>query len=94
MNLFGQILAALYQQDIVEEEDIRKWYASPAARGAGAGEGAAAKNMRKLWTVGSRMIAQFDAQGDSESEDESEEESGEEGEGTGSGSGSGSDESE
>ncbi|KAJ6496585.1 nucleotide-diphospho-sugar transferase [Mycena vitilis] len=78
--LFGQILAELYQTDIVEEDDIRAWYASPAAKGVGLAGGPTADNVKRCWAVGARMIEQFDEQ---ESEGEGEGDSG-------SGSGSGS----
>ncbi|KAJ7172576.1 nucleotide-diphospho-sugar transferase [Mycena filopes] len=69
--LFGQILAELYQTDIVEEDDIRAWYASPAAKGTGLVGGPTAENVKRCWAVGARMIQQFDEQ-ESESESESE----------------------
>ncbi|KAJ7046683.1 nucleotide-diphospho-sugar transferase [Mycena alexandri] len=67
--LFGQILAELYQADIVEEDDIRAWYASPAAKGTGLKSGPTTENVKRCWAVGARMIQQFDEQ---ESESESE----------------------
>ncbi|TFY76741.1 hypothetical protein EWM64_g7267 [Hericium alpestre] len=76
MPLFGQILAALYQNDIVEEDDIRAWHAQPEAKGEGLKPGALLENMKKTWIVGARMIHQFNEQ---ESSDEgSDEEGGEE----------------
>ncbi|KAI8998514.1 nucleotide-diphospho-sugar transferase [Trametes punicea] len=73
--LFAQMLAALYQHDLVEEEHIRKWHSSPAARGEGLKPGSAlAEGVRKCWTVGAKMIEQFDAESEEES---TEEESGE-----------------
>ncbi|KAI5122066.1 hypothetical protein M0805_006049 [Coniferiporia weirii] len=94
LALFGQILAALYQHDIVEEDHIRAWYSLPASQGTG--EGASAENMRKCWVVGARMIEQFDEQDD---EDDSEEEEGGEDDsndddGSEEGEGEGEDESE
>lgn len=82
MGLFGQILAALYQNDVVEEDDIRAWHGMPASRG---GEGpdesasAAQENMLKCWLVGKKMIEQFDEQEDSDSD---EDEGGHHGEGS------------
>ncbi|KAJ7632522.1 nucleotide-diphospho-sugar transferase [Roridomyces roridus] len=67
LPLFGQILAELYQKDIVEEDDIRAWYALPAAKGVGAEK--TVENVKRCWAVGARMIEQFDEQ---ESESESE----------------------
>lgn len=67
MPLFGQILAALYQDDVVEEEDIRSWHALPASKGVGLGPGPTTENIKKCWSVGARMIEQFDEQ-DSEEE--------------------------
>ncbi|KAG7092347.1 hypothetical protein E1B28_008707 [Marasmius oreades] len=64
--LFGQILAALYQEDIVEEEDIRAWHNLPASQGDGN------EQMKKCWLIGGQMIEQFDEQ---ESDDDDEEES-------------------
>ncbi|TDL27353.1 nucleotide-diphospho-sugar transferase [Rickenella mellea] len=65
LPLFGQILAALYQSDIVEEDEIREWHATSSSKGSG--QGTLAENMHKCWTVGGKMIEQFDEQ-----EDESE----------------------
>lgn len=73
MALFGQILAALYQEDIVEEEDIRKWYSLPDSKGEHGKSDEVAENFKKCWIIGSHMIKQFDAQGSSESEEDSEE---------------------
>ncbi|KAH9857019.1 hypothetical protein C2E23DRAFT_748650 [Lenzites betulinus] len=76
--LFAQVLAAFYQQDLVDEDDIRAWHASPAARGEGVKEGSAlAEGLKRCWAVGAKMIEQFDAESESEeesSEEESEEE--------------------
>ncbi|KAF8902045.1 nucleotide-diphospho-sugar transferase [Gymnopilus junonius] len=77
MPLFGQILAALYQEDIVEEDDIRLWHALPDSKGQDRKEGVETENFQKCWMIGSHMIQQFDAQ---ESETESEESSEEEAE--------------
>ena len=60
--LFGQILAALYQNDIVEEEDIRNWHAEPEAKGEGVKGGNLLENIQKTWIVGARMIHQFNEQ--------------------------------
>ncbi|KAI0341739.1 nucleotide-diphospho-sugar transferase [Trametopsis cervina] len=72
--LFGQILATLYQDDIVEEDDIRAWHAKPAAKGEGLKPGALLDGVKHCWTVGGKMIEQFNAQESSEDEDSSEEE--------------------
>lgn len=39
MPLFGQILAALYQEDIVEEDDICGWHILPSTSGGDGREG-------------------------------------------------------
>ncbi|KAN0076973.1 Nucleotide-diphospho-sugar transferase [Tylopilus felleus] len=70
LPLFGQILAALYQEDIVEEDDIRTWHKKPSAQGEGVKPPATQENFKKCWIVGAHMIKQFDEQ---ESEEESEE---------------------
>ncbi|EIW60017.1 translation initiation factor eIF2B catalytic subunit epsilon [Trametes versicolor FP-101664 SS1] len=75
--LFAQVLAAFYQADLVEEDDIRKWHASPAAKGEGLKPGSPlAEGVKRCWAVGAKMIEQFDAESESdeESEDESEDE--------------------
>jgi len=69
-HLFGQILATLYQNDIVEEEDIRNWHALPEAKGENVKNGVLLENLQKTWIVGARMIHQFNEQ---ESDDESSE---------------------
>jgi len=81
--LFGQILAALYQDDIVEENDIREWHESPTSQGLGLLPGTRTDNIKKCWEVGSRMIQQFDEQDDDEEsgeDEDSDEDSGEDGE--------------
>ena len=70
MPLFGQILAALYQEDIVEEDDIRGWHILPSTSGGDGREGVERDNFRKCWTIGAHMIRQFDDQDSSESDDE------------------------
>ena len=72
MPLFGQILAALYQEDIVEEDDIRGWHILPSTSGGDGREGVERDNFRKCWTIGTRMIQQFDDQDSSESDYEAE----------------------
>ncbi|TRM61898.1 nucleotide-diphospho-sugar transferase [Schizophyllum amplum] len=74
MPLFGQILAALYQEDVVEEDDIRAWYKSPLSRGEGVEDTAKVEDIKKCWAVGGKMIQQFDAQGSDESSEEESEE--------------------
>jgi translation initiation factor eIF-2B subunit epsilon len=69
MPLFGQILAALYQDDIVEEEDIRRWHALPTSRGEGTESNENLENIKRCWVIGGHMIQQFDEQGDSSEED-------------------------
>jgi translation initiation factor eIF-2B subunit epsilon len=62
MPLFGQILAALYQDDVVEEDDIRQWHALPVSKGIGLKPGTTTDNIKKCWSVGTHMIAQFNEQ--------------------------------
>ncbi|KAJ3735390.1 nucleotide-diphospho-sugar transferase [Lentinula guzmanii] len=78
--LFGQILAALYQDDVVEESDIRKWHQSLLSQGLGLSPGVRTDNIRKCWEIGSRMIQQFDER--DSSEDDSEEDGGDAGNNT------------
>ncbi|KAH7889309.1 nucleotide-diphospho-sugar transferase [Phlebopus sp. FC_14] len=77
LPLFGQILAALYQDDIVEEDDIRIWHKKAESQGAGVKSATLQENFKKCWSVGALMIKQFDEQ---ESDEDSEDESGEESE--------------
>ena len=63
LPLFGQILAALYQGDIVEEDDIRKWHSLPSAKGEGL-ESSVQERYHRCWAVGTRIIQQFDDQED------------------------------
>ncbi|KAH8106716.1 hypothetical protein BXZ70DRAFT_243863 [Cristinia sonorae] len=73
LPLFGQILAALYQDDIVEEDDIRAWHITAAAKGETLKEGTTlAENVKRCWAVGAKMIEQFDEQESSEEEEEEE----------------------
>uniref|UniRef100_D8PWX8 Translation initiation factor eIF2B subunit epsilon n=1 Tax=Schizophyllum commune (strain H4-8 / FGSC 9210) TaxID=578458 RepID=D8PWX8_SCHCM len=74
LALFGQILAALYQEDVVEEEDIRAWFKHPESRGEDVGaSGEELENIKKCRDVGAKMIEQFDAQETSEEESEEDE---------------------
>ncbi|KAI0665130.1 nucleotide-diphospho-sugar transferase [Cubamyces menziesii] len=71
--LFAQLLAAFYQQDLVDEDDIRAWHASPAARGEGLKPGSPlVEGVRRCWAVGAKMIEQLASDSESESEEESE----------------------
>ncbi|KAJ3504968.1 hypothetical protein NMY22_g17742 [Coprinellus aureogranulatus] len=74
MALFGQILAALYQTDIVEEDDIREWHGLSASKGEDLPAGETKENYRKTWIVGAHMIHQLDQQ-DSESDEDEDEDS-------------------
>ncbi|KAI5829200.1 nucleotide-diphospho-sugar transferase [Schizophyllum commune Tattone D] len=74
LALFGQILAALYQEDVVEEEDIRAWFKHPEARGEDVGAtGEELENIKKCRDVGAKMIEQFDAQETSEEDSDADE---------------------
>ncbi|KAF8742368.1 hypothetical protein AX14_004922 [Amanita brunnescens Koide BX004] len=77
LPLFGQILAAMYQNDIVEEEDIQAWHALPASRAEDHKSGIVAENMKKCWMIGSHMIQQL---GDQETDSEEDEIDGDEAE--------------
>ena len=68
-------MAAFYQDDIVDEDDIRAWHASGAAKGQGVKPGPVLEGVRYCWSVGKKMIEQFDAQESSEEEDDDEDES-------------------
>ncbi|KAF8163214.1 nucleotide-diphospho-sugar transferase, partial [Crassisporium funariophilum] len=72
MALFGQILAALYQQDIVEEDDIRGWHILPNSQGEGRKSALEKENFKKCWMIGTHMINQFDEQESDEESDEDE----------------------
>lgn len=74
MPLFGQILAALYQEDIVDEDDIRAWHALPVSKGEDRKPGPDTENFKKCWLIGSHMIKQFDDQDTDEDSEESESE--------------------
>ncbi|KAG6878693.1 hypothetical protein C0993_011508 [Termitomyces sp. T159_Od127] len=71
LPLFGQILAALYQDDIVDEDDIRKWHRLPTAQGEGVkANDDVLENLKKCWNIGAHMIKQFDEQESDEDSDE------------------------
>ena len=77
MPLFGQILAALYQTDIVEEDDIRAWHALSTSKGEdlpAITDAQLKENYRKTWIVGAQMIHQLDQQSSSEEESDDEDE--------------------
>ncbi|KAL4068016.1 nucleotide-diphospho-sugar transferase [Scleroderma yunnanense] len=70
LPLFGQTLAALYQEDIIEEDDIRAWHEKPASRGDNQMSTTLQENFKKCWNVGAHMIKQFDEQESEESQEE------------------------
>ena len=72
MPLFGQILAALYQTDVVEEEDIKAWHARPSSQGADLEPGDEKVAFGKTWIVGAHMIHQLEEQESSEEDEDSE----------------------
>lgn len=67
----------MYQNDIVEEEDIQAWHALPASRAEDHKSGIVAENMKKCWMIGSHMIQQL---GDQETDSEEDEIDGDEAE--------------
>jgi translation initiation factor eIF-2B subunit epsilon len=69
LPLFGQILAALYQNDVVEEDDIRTWHNSAESKA----QNAQNESMKRCWMVGGKMIEQFDDQASSDEDDSDEE---------------------
>ncbi|TFK29847.1 translation initiation factor eif-2b [Coprinopsis marcescibilis] len=76
LSLFGQVLAALYQHDIVEEDDIQGWHALSTSRGDHLGPGVEKDDTRKTWLVGAQLITQLaeqDSSDDESDDDESEE---------------------
>jgi translation initiation factor eIF-2B subunit epsilon len=72
LPLFGQILAALYQDDIVDEDDIRAWHGNSKSQGQGIKPTSLQDSYNKCWVTGAHMIKQFDEQ---DSDEESEEDS-------------------
>lgn len=68
MPLFVQILAALYQEDIVDEDSIRKWLVMPVSRGVGLEAGDRSDNIRKCFELGTKMLQHLEEQ-DDDSED-------------------------
>ncbi|KAG1803652.1 nucleotide-diphospho-sugar transferase [Suillus plorans] len=74
LPLFGQILAALYQDDIVDEDDIRAWHGMSKSQGQGVKPATLQDCYNKCWVTGAHMIKQFDEQdSDEESEEDSDE---------------------
>jgi len=71
IRLFGQILLALYQNDIVEEEDIRDWHTQPEAKGEDVKDRKLLENLQQTWKVGAHMIDQFNEQESDDNEGES-----------------------
>ncbi|THU86422.1 nucleotide-diphospho-sugar transferase [Dendrothele bispora CBS 962.96] len=87
LPLFAQILVALYQADIVEEVDMRRWHALPSSKGAGEEPGPRRDGMKKCWDVGAALLEQLsqqesdsdeDSEGDDDDGDDDEEEEDEE----------------
>ncbi|KAF8478631.1 nucleotide-diphospho-sugar transferase [Russula ochroleuca] len=71
VHLFGQILAVLYQNDIVEEDDIRNWHAQPEAKGEDINDRRLLENLQKTWIIGARMIHQLNEQESDDDEGQS-----------------------
>ncbi|KAI9510867.1 nucleotide-diphospho-sugar transferase [Russula earlei] len=80
-HLFGQILAALYQNDIVEEDDIRNWHALPEAKGEDVRNSDLLGNLQKIWIVGARMIHEFNEQESDDDDSDEDVQSSEDGDG-------------
>ncbi|XP_006458207.1 hypothetical protein AGABI2DRAFT_64187 [Agaricus bisporus var. bisporus H97] len=74
MPLFGQILVALYQDDIVDEDDIRAWHVLPVSKGEDRKPGTETDNFKKCWLIGTHMLKQFDDQDSDDSNKASEDE--------------------
>ncbi|KAF8654077.1 hypothetical protein AX16_003610 [Volvariella volvacea WC 439] len=70
LHLFGRILAVLYWNDIVEEDDIRAWHALPSSQGEGGRPGPETENFKKCWASGAEIIKRLDEQESDESEEE------------------------
>jgi hypothetical protein len=66
-QLFGQILVSFYQNDVIDEDDLKNWQRLPASR---MGQVDSAENHKKFWVIGSRILQQLLEQ---DSEDESDE---------------------
>ncbi|KAK7467011.1 translation initiation factor eIF-2B epsilon subunit, GEF [Stygiomarasmius scandens] len=78
LPLFAQILVALYQADIVEEIDMRKWHSLPSSKGQGMEPGPRRDGIKKCWEVGAVILQQLseqesDSDEDSEGEDDEDE---------------------
>ncbi|KAF9651749.1 nucleotide-diphospho-sugar transferase [Thelephora ganbajun] len=70
-QLFGQVLVAFYQSDIIDEDDLKNWQQLPVSK---TGQDDAADNHRKFWVIGSRILQQLvDQESEEESEDEDDE---------------------
>lgn len=75
---FGVVLRALYESDMVGEEDLVEWREMSAAQGEGQAEEGAKKRWKEMWVKGKAYVDVLeDMESDDEDEDE-EEESGEE----------------
>ncbi|KAH8833842.1 nucleotide-diphospho-sugar transferase [Flagelloscypha sp. PMI_526] len=73
LSVFGLALRCLYQRDILDEDDIRQWHKTPAAKGKGMENETHFEDMGKCWLIAAKLIQAFD---DQESESESEDEDG------------------
>lgn len=71
IQLFGQVLIAFYQGDIIDEDDLKNWQQLPASK---IGQGDSAENHRKFWVIGSRILQQLVEQDSEEESDEEDEE--------------------
>ncbi|KAF9005562.1 nucleotide-diphospho-sugar transferase [Cyathus striatus] len=69
LPLFGQILLTMYNDDIVEEDDIRAWHKLTASKGDSQTD-PNASNLKRCWSVGAVIIQQFDEQESDDSKDE------------------------
>ena len=67
MPLFGQLLIAFYQEDIVEEDDIQAWHKTSNKPIPHTTDAIFTENMQKCFKIGAQMIKQL-AEQDDESE--------------------------
>lgn len=69
-------MVTFYQDDIVDDDDIRGWLKLGKSKGEDVKQGSISENYKKFWMLGARLLQQISEQDSSDEEDEESEQEG------------------
>lgn len=67
-------MVSFYQDDIVEDDDVRGWLKLATSKGESLSPGPIAENYKKFWMIGARLLQQISEQESSDEESDEEDE--------------------